>query len=134
LKHLVLHIALIFLVLNCSAQKLWQETIKRLDEHQLLLDQVDGTTDNSITLQSDDQSSAATHLYIGQIDLIQELIINSRESDLAKKQMLWDLLSHFKGVNSKNLHLYSSFQSEYQLIEKCLKWVEGCSSAGSPCH
>jgi len=109
------------------AQNLWDENMKRLDEHQYLLDEFDGLRDGRIDLQSDEQSTAATNLYIHQIDMLQDLIALSDDSPLGKKQMLWELLTHFKEIKKSNYHLYARFQTQYSFIEKCLKWQDSRS-------
>ena len=96
-----------------------------VDGHQLRIDKYDGKANDSINLLSPLQTQQATKLYLKTVDDIQKNINNnSNYTPLDKKRRLNDLVHMLEKVDQSNYHLYTSFQSYFNLILRIQEIIE----------
>ncbi len=87
-----------------------------VDAEQQRIDGYDGIYDNEIKLNSPLQTEKATRVYIEDVNRIQSNIMRSSLRDLDKKHLLLELKDHLAKVNRTNFHLYSTYETYFDLI------------------
>lgn len=98
---------------------------KAVDGHQMRIDKYDGTLNDTIKLLSPLQTNQATALYLKTVDEIQKNINNNTNyTPLDKKRRLNDLVHMLEKIDQSNYHLYTSFQSYFNLILKIQEVIE----------
>lgn len=96
-----------------------------VDGHQMRIDKYDGIANDTIKLLSPLQTDQATRLYFKTVDDIQKNINNnSNYSALDKKRRLNDLVHMLEKVDQSNVHLYTTFQSYFNLILRIQEIIE----------
>lgn len=89
-----------------------------LDDEQKRIDGYDGEVDFRITLSSNLQTEKATAVYMDAVNRIQANINRAAMRDLDKKQLLFELRTILEKVNRTNYHLYSTYETYFDLIVK----------------
>ncbi len=98
---------------------------KAVDGNQHRIDRYDGLENDTVKLLSPLQTFDATKLYIKRVDDIQKNINNNiNYSELDKKRRLNDLVHILEKVDKSNYHLYTTYQSYFNLIVRIQEIVE----------
>ncbi|MFT5725460.1 MAG: hypothetical protein ACI9JN_002585, partial [Bacteroidia bacterium] len=98
---------------------------KAVDGNQIRIDKYDGKLNDSLQLVSPMQTNQATDLYFRTVDAVQKNINNNNNyTELDKKRRLNDLVHMLEKVDRSNYHLYTTFQSYFQLIIRIQEVIE----------
>ena len=124
-KQIVLVLSLFIATLVSAQVDVVKTANQAVDGHQLRIDKYDGRANDTVKLLSPLQTQEATHLYLQTVDDIQKNINNnSNYTPLDKKRRLNDLVHMLEKVDQSNFHLYTSFQSYFNLILRIQEVIE----------
>ncbi|MCB9239926.1 MAG: hypothetical protein H6608_02235 [Flavobacteriales bacterium] len=102
-----------------------QQANDLVDGHQIRLDLIDSVRDNSIELQSPEQTRQATDVYIFTVNRIQKNINNDPNlKALDKKRLLTDLAGVLAEYDRSNYYLFSATALRFTMITRIQEVVD----------
>lgn len=95
------------------------ELVESISKEQIRIDKLDKIQDRAVTLKSEIQSKQATDIYLNLSEkIVSNITMNVMLSDDLKISQLKIIQQILTDVGSKNIHLYTQFSPDFNLIIK----------------
>ena len=95
------------------------ELVESISKEQIRIDKLDKIQDRAVTLKSEIQSKQATDIYLNLSEkIVSNITMNVMLSDDLKVSQLKIIQQILTDVGSKNIHLYTQFSPDFNLIIK----------------
>ena len=95
------------------------ELVESISKEQIRIDKLDKIQDRAVTLKSEIQSKQATDIYLNLSEkIVSNITMNVMLSDDLKISQLKTIQQILTDVGSKNIHLYTQFSPDFNLIIK----------------
>ena len=104
---------------SLSANEKITELVESISKEQIRIDKLDKIQDRTVTLKSEIQSKQATDIYLNLSEkIVSNITVNVMLSDDLKISQLKIIQQILTDVGSKNIHLYTQFSPDFNLIIK----------------
>ena len=119
MRLIALALLIVGFVTFSNANEIVAKYATKINEEQSRIDQLDGLTDQKVSLKTDLQSAQATETYILSVHRIVNKVVNNfRLSDATRIDQLRRILNLLEQVNGNNVHFYTNFSPVFKLIER----------------
>jgi len=119
MRLIVLTLLISGLFINSFANEIVAKYATKISDEQGRIDQLDGITDQKVSLKTDLQSAQATETYILSVHRIVNKVVNNfRLTDATRIDQLRRVLNLLEQVNASNVHFYTNSAPVFKLIER----------------